>query len=205
MIIDIAVLLIFLICIILGAKKGFVHSIIGFLSYIISIIICMYLYTPFKNFLYSNPYFYEIIIDFQNNIASSINKYTFQEEGILPAVFSSALNSITGTVSEGLSEIAVSVIIAVIFMILIIISVKLIGKVLKLAVKLPVLKQFNSLLGAAIGGINGIIVCYIAAAVIMFFIVSEGNSLIAEQLNSSVIGAYFFKNNILINLLVGLG
>lgn len=205
MIIDIAVLLIFLICIILGAKKGFVHSIIGFFSYIISIVICMYLYTPFKNFLYSNPYFYGIITDFQNSISESINRYAFQEEGVLPAIFTTTVNSITGTVSQGLSEVTVSAIIAVIFMILIIISVKLLGRMLKIAVKLPVLKQCNSLLGAAIGGINGIIVCYIAAAVIMFFIVREDTSALAQQLNTSVIGAYFFKNNILINLLVGLG
>ena len=193
MIIDIAILLIFLVCIIWGAKKGFVRSIIGFFSYIISIIICMYMYTPFKNFLYTNPYFFGIIADFQNNIAESINRYAFQEEGVLPAIFSSALNTITGTVSEGLSEIAVSAIIAVIFMILIIISVKIIGKLLLVAVKLPVLKQFNGVLGGAIGGINGIIVCYIAAAVIMFFIVREETSLIAEQLNTSLIGAYFFN------------
>ena len=66
------------------------------------------------------------------------------------------------------------------------------------------LKQFNGLLGAAVGAVNGIIVCYIFGALILFLLLNSGNEQILNELNSSVIGEYFYKNNLLLNMLIGL-
>ncbi len=204
MVVDILIALIFVFCIILGAKKGFAKSIVGLCSYIVSLFIGMFFYTHFKDFLYSTPKIYQKIEMFKENISNSISNYALIKEGKLPAVFSGIINSATENISEALSEVAVSVIIAIIFMLLILIAIKILSRLLILAVKLPVLKQFNGILGGAIGGINGIIVCYIAAALLMFFVVSKNNVFISNQLETSLLATYFFENNVLINLFVGI-
>ncbi|MBQ3054187.1 MAG: CvpA family protein [Clostridia bacterium] len=204
MIIDIIVVALFLICIFFGVKKGFAKAVLGLFSYVVSGILALVFFDRFYDFLQSNSVTGEKLDQFKENVSGWIGSYIDVSDGDIPAIFKGTLTQLTDDVSVSLSNITVKAVCAVFFILAVIIVIKLLSKVITLAVKLPVLKQFNGILGGAVGAINGIIVCYILGAIILFFVLGSNSREISNQLSASVLGQYFYKNNIILNLLVGM-
>ena len=204
MIIDIAIILAFTVCVFLGAKKGFAKTVLGFCSYIVSVIAGIIFYDEFLDFLYSNAVSAGKIEEYREKITEKITGYMLSHGENVPAIFKKSLETATGDVAASIGEIAVETVVAVLFFVGIVILVKVLAKIITMVVKLPVLKQFNGLLGGAMGAVNGVIVCYILGAVVMFMFINSGSEWITKQLEVSALGGYFFKNNFLLNLLVGI-
>lgn len=202
MILDIILAVAFVFCIILGAKKGFAKTVMGFCSYIISLVLGTIFFDSFKEFIYDYEPIAGVITAFKQSIENSVQSYISVEE--LPVFIESSVRNMGNDIASGISFLIVESVIAVLFVVALIIAVKICAFLFCQVVKLPVLKQFNLLLGGAVGALNGIIVCYVLGSVLIFAFTGNENGFIVSQLEQSVAASYFYKNNVILNILVGM-
>ena len=76
-----------------------------------------------------------------------------------------------------------------------------IAKVLNIFSKLPVIKQFNRLGGALLGGIKGILILYIMIAIVTVFVPFEENGVIVQGIEESSFAGAMYEDNIILNLI----
>lgn len=103
--------------------------------------------------------------------------------------------------SEALTGIFVDVISLIIAFIIARIAIMLIVRVLSLFSELPLLKQFNKILGLGFGLIKGVLIILIVFAILTPFISVSPNGLLAEGIFGSEVGYYLYDNNILLKYL----
>lgn len=204
MILDLIFVLILAVCIIIGIKQGFVRSLLGIASLFVSIIAAVYLYKPFIDMLYGIPAVSGIIDSciesIKNAILSALG--TGETQNIPPVLgvfIGDMIASSNEAIATALAEAAFSCILVIVFIILVRIAIAVLVKALNLFTKLPVIKQFNGLLGGIMGLITGVIVCYIAATILFVWSNTEGGIWINEALASSAVAKHFFETNILIS------
>ncbi|MDP4118775.1 MAG: CvpA family protein [Bacillota bacterium] len=203
MVIDIITIAVFVFCVLAGAKRGFARAILGFFSYLVSCVIGFIFYNKISEMLYKWDVSSGIIKRFKENISDKVINYTQSHEGNMPVFFNKTVEKFNGNASEAISNAASHIAVSIVVIIGVIVAVKILSILLAAVVKLPVLKQCNSILGGAVGAINGVIVCYIFGALILFFLINANNTWIAGQLDKSVLGSYFYKNNLILNLIIG--
>lgn len=215
MLLDIIFLAIIIACIVWGAKRGIIKTVLGLSSFIVSIIAALLLYEPFMDLVYSNPAIAAVIDGFKSNIAQALmpspdyptsspelTEYTDK----IPAVFMALLgndiiNKGTLAMATAVADAIVYLITIVIFIIVIKILVSLLFKVFGVAAKLPVIKQANGLVGGILGFIIGIVLCWIAAAILSVFIGQGTTGWIVDSVESSRIARHFFQTNIIFSII----
>lgn len=215
MLLDIIFLAIIIACTVWGAKRGIIKTVLGLSSFIVSIIAALLLYQPFMDLIYSNPAIASVIDGFKANIVESmlpspyyppsppeLTDYT----GKIPALFMAILGN--DIISQGTEAAAYAVADAVVYLITIVIFiiaikllVSLLFKVFNVAAKLPVIKQANGLVGGILGLIIGVVLCWVAAAVISMFIGQGGTGWIIDSVESSRIAKHMFQTNIIFSIL----
>lgn len=204
MILDLIFMLIIAVSVIIGIKQGFVRSLLGIASLFVSIIAAVYLYQPFIDLLYGIPVVSgvidSIIESIKNAILSALGSGTVEN---LPPFLGTFMGN---KIAEGnemialaLAEAAFSCMLVIIFIILVRIAIAILVKALNLFTKLPVIKQFNGLLGGIMGLVTGIIICYIAATVLFVWSNAANGTWVNEALASSGIAKHFFETNALIS------
>ena len=72
MLLDIIFLAIIIACVIWGAKRGIIKTVLGLSSFVVSIIAALLLYQPFMDGICSNPAIASVIDGFKDNIAQAI-------------------------------------------------------------------------------------------------------------------------------------
>ena len=82
--------------------------------------------------------------------------------------------------------------------------IALLVKILNIVSKLPVIKQANKLLGMVAGICSGLLVCYIAAGIIMMLSPEGGALPIKESLETSRLAVKLCDKNIIYDLLKNL-
>ena len=204
MVLDLIFMIILAVSVIIGIKQGFVRSLLGIASLFVSIIAAVYLYRPFIDLLYGIPAVSGVI----DSIIESI------KNALLPALGSGMAENLPpflgafmgNKIAEGnemiaaaLAEAVFSCILVIIFIILVRFAIAILIKALNLVTKLPVIKQFNGLLGGIMGLITGIIICYITATVLFVFSGTDGGAWINNALASSGVAKHFFETNTLIS------
>ncbi len=202
MYLDILLIVAFAVCVFLGAKKGFAATIMGLCSYVVSIILGVVFFDSFKDIVYGYKPALELIEGFRQSVESAVQSYVSVDE--LPTFIESSVRNLGNGVASAISHLVIESVIAVSFIFLLIICIKICAFLIGKIVKIPVLKQFNMFLGGAVGALNGVVICYVLGALLIFAFTGNENSFLSSQLKNSVIGAYFFKNNIILNFLVGM-
>jgi len=204
MFVDILIILFFAFCVYRGIKKGFAQTVIGLCSYIVALIISVLFFDGVKGFLYTNSFTAGNIEKFRLGIAESIEANIVKGSADLPAFLKIKVGDMGGDFATEISLAVVEAVLAVLFFAFVLVAIKIFSVVISRIVKIPVLKQFNSILGGAVGALNGLFVCYIFGAILIFSLVNWGNQWFINQVDSSFMGEFFFKNNIILNILIGL-
>ena len=205
MILDIGCIIILAICVIIGMKQGFVKSLLGITSLFISIIASVYLYRPFIDLLYGIPSVSGVIDSTIESIKQAILSVigTGGTENLPPflgvIISGDVIAAGNEMVAHAIAEAVFSCILVIIFILLVRFGISIIIKTLNLFTKLPVIKQFNGLLGGIVGLFTGAMVCYIAAIILFVWSNTEGGAWINEALSVSGIAKHFFETNILIS------
>lgn len=201
MLFDVLMIASFVICVFIGAKKGFAKTLMGFLSYIVSIIIGFLFFDDFKAFLFDYDATRKIIDNFSSGVEKVVESYITTED--LPAFIESSVRNVSENMSAAVSLLIIESAIAILFVVMLIAAVKLVSFLATKIVKLPVLKQFDRFIGGLVGALNGVVVCYIIGALLIFVFAQYDNSFMSTQLDNSYISSYFFKNNMILNFIIG--
>ena len=205
MILDIGCVLILVICVISGMKQGFVKSLLGITSLFISIIASVYLYRPFIDLLYGIPAVSAVIDSAISGIKDAVLSIigTGGAENLPPflgvVISGDVMAAGSEMIAGAIAEAVFSCILVIIFILLVRLGIAAAVKTLNLFTKLPVIKQFNGLLGGITGLFTGLIVCYIAAIILFVWSNAESGAWINEALSVSGIAKHFFETNILIS------
>lgn len=203
-VIDFFIIIIVLVCIIAGYKRGLVNLIINLSAFIIALIIAIILYRPITNFIINNTEIkdnisnciYEKIKDediekTDNQIIQLANKY----------ILNDTKEKTAEIISENIAETIIEVLTFVVLITFIRISLIIINRVFSIITEIPIIKQFNKLGGVVYGALVGIFIIYLILAIMFFVIFVNNNGTIAQAINTSTISKILYNNNILLNII----
>lgn len=200
MIADVLTVLIALMFVAAGYKRGLMRTFVGLISYVLSIAAAALIYPAVSGAVMKTKLF--------ETITQMINKRLIEDaaKGIDPSAnaFSRYLSRGMESVTQGVSETAAQMVVSLIAFIVVLIAcrilVRLIINLFDVFSHLPVIKQCNSLGGAVFGGVCGVLVLYIIAAVLVVLAPSVNKGRIAKEIESSVFARELYENNVILNI-----
>lgn len=207
-VVDIIIIVVILLCIFDGYRKGLVGMLFSIVSFIISVILAFALFNPVASLIKNNTELDEniqtaIITNFTSEDSSEDNGsenlpdvITNYIEKTANDIKNSSIESVAVNISDtcvnGLSFFGIFLVARIVLFI--------ISKVANLIAELPLLKQVNKAGGFLIGIIKGLLIVYIVFAIISFLApVFEGSQLYSV-INESFIGNFMYDNNLLFKL-----
>jgi len=214
-------------CIAIGAWRGFVRTILGFVNFILAIFLTNMLYPHMGRFLRSIDGFFDALTATIRQ-TMGLDAFIYAETRAaeteiinalpLPAFFRDTLiennNSIihaaigaTGFVdyiAGFLAGIVINIISMVIVFIIVITGLFLLTKILNILTKLPIINTLNKLLGAAIGAIWGLLLTWLVLGVVVIYFSANSAIDIAEILEASVIAGPLNERNFALNFILRL-
>lgn len=210
-IIDLIIAGIIALCVIVGYTKGLTGALIKIVSFVLSLIIAFILYMPLSNYIINNTQIDNMI---ENTIRESILKnddQTKKEENMPTAItdyinqkVEDASNSVKENVINSTAKDVSQTIVRAGTWIMLFIIARIALIVLKfitaLIAKLPVIKQFDKLGGIIYGLLEGLVITYLALALISFITpMTKGN--LSSDINKSYIGSRMYNNNLLLKII----
>ena len=210
-IIDLIIAGIIALCVIVGYAKGLTGALIKIVSFVLSLIIAFILYMPLSNYIINNTQIDNMI---ENTIRESILKkddQTKKEENMPTAItdyinqkVEDASNSVKENVINSTAKDVSQTIVRAGTWIMLFLIARIALIVLKfitaLIAKLPVIKQFDKLGGIIYGLLEGLVITYLALALISFITpMTKGN--LSSDINKSYIGSRMYNNNLLLKII----
>jgi len=219
--VDLIIVLIIGLCIFNGYRKGLARCILKLVTSIIALFIAILLFRPFVNFVVNNT-----IID--ENIQLSLEKVMnngieerkdennndlVKEDSGIPKPIAEYLNSnLKNTAKQKQEEAVVSVarsaailIVEIACFISIYVIVKIILKILTILIdivsKLPIIRQFNEVGGFLYGIVEGVVIILLIMTGVAIVTPLTGAYEVATIILQSHLGAFFYNNNIILNLI----
>ncbi len=202
MIADIIIIIVVAVFVAAGYKAGLIRSFMGIASYVLSIIIAFLIYPVVSGFLGKTP-LYTYLTEMVNNnyVSENMQSPDMGMFGFFSKHMSEGLDAVATTVSEGIAALLINIIAFILVIVISRILLWIITKVLNVFSKLPVIKQFNRLGGALLGGIKGILILYIVFAIVTVFVPFEKNSAIVKNIEESSFAGAMYEDNIILNLI----
>ncbi len=111
------------------------------------------------------------------------------------------VNGIVNAIGDGLADMVLSVLCLIVLYFVLRLIMGALGMLLRKISELPVFKQVNKVSGLLLGALQGFITVYILFAVLTLFNFNPAFAPIFEGLESSMLAAGFYENNIIINFL----
>ena len=213
-IIDLIIVAIIGICLFLGYKRGLTGSLLRILSFVLAIIIAFILFKPVSNFIIEQTQvddtIYQAIQGKMTDVYANATNGTIVVEN-MPEVISDYINETieigSKNVEEASKEVARNVTIMIINVatwILVFIIAKIILSIVKLlskiVVNIPVIKQVDKVGGIIYGILEGMIIVYIAFALLTFIAPVLQTNTLSEQIQQSFIANIMYNNNILLKI-----
>ncbi|MCI9626098.1 MAG: CvpA family protein [Clostridia bacterium] len=208
MILD-AIFIAVLVCAVwIGVKRGFIRSIIGFITLLLSIVLAMFFYQRFLDFVQTVPFLRQLQEQISLTIAQTAAPMLADNLDTLPPfimrfipqeMVMSGVQNVCDWIAQSLTQ----VLLFLIFTILLHIVIRLCAMLLLALTHLPVIRQCNRLLGGGFGAVTGILLCYLLAAVIFIISMNPAYSWLSDELSRSIICSYFYTNNLIVNLVLG--
>lgn len=182
---DLVLVLILVISVFAGYKKGLVKLGTELVAGIVAIIITMILYKPVSNFIIRNT-------SIDGNIRNIIIENMINTEGVNMGqqIPNGLLQSEAGKISEGIIYTTTGIVLFLGIKIILSIVISL----LDFVAKLPILKQFNEVGGIIYGLVRGLIIVAIVAIVIEIIISINVENKLSEAVNSSYITKTICEN-----------
>lgn len=210
-IVDLVIVAVIALCIIIGYIRGLTGSLIKILSFVLSLVIAFVLFVPVSNFIINNT---QIDENIEKTIRETIisNEETTNQNETMPTAITDYINqkveeaadnakeSVVDSTAKDVSQTIVKAGTWIALFLLARIALVLLKFITNLITSLPVIKQFDKLGGIIYGLIEGLIITYLALALISF-ITPMTNRTLSENINKSYIGSKMYNNNILLNII----
>jgi uncharacterized membrane protein required for colicin V production len=217
--IDGAFLGIIVVSTLIALSKGFIRTLFGFASMIISLFLTYTIYPYVSEFIIKNT---EIFNAIKTKVISALNLEDIAKNAISPQAQIDVVNKLAipkklkdiliannntevykmmgvdgiGDYIGGVfATIAINVISFILVYFLISISLGIVVRVIDLISKLPVLHQINKMAGAILGSVIGVLIIWVVCTVFAVIMTVKVDSGIALVLDESSIGKFFFNTN----------
>lgn len=218
---DIIVVVIILVAISIGYKKGFIKTAFGVLSFFVAIAITFMFYKPVMVLLEEKTsirdsltgYFENTAIKYESaqSVSESGDKISENSGEVYIQNLPQTIVDLTGIneVKENAKTVVIKKIVDFIVKLLSILIVYIVAKIVLSIVVLvldsiaclPVLKQFNELLGLGLGAVLGIIQVYSLCAILMLISSMPIASGITNVINDSLFAHNLYNNNLILEIL----
>lgn len=204
MLADIIVLSVVVISVAVGYKRGLLKSLFSVISYVASIVLSFLFYPVLSELLMKTPLYTFLVEKIgENYLGGTAGSTAVSGENFFAQYLSSGIESATNGIAGAVAQLVVNIIAFVLIVIICKIAIRLIGNTLNIFTKLPVIKQFNRLGGAVAGGLIGIVILYIAFALMVAFAPLGSDSKVVTEIENSHLASEMYNNNILLNLING--
>lgn len=213
---DLIVIAIIALSVFIGVKRGFLRSVIGFLSIIISLILAVWTYPVVADVINNTEIKATITEAVENSLGEepTIAKEEKEEESgfsILPKTAQETIEkqkeAITETAiqttAQTVSTLAVNIISILLVFVVVRLIMFLISTTLGFITKLPVIKSVNRLLGGALGTLCGILSVYLILTLITFNTALNSNAAIGKAVKESYIASQMYDNNFIVDWISG--
>lgn len=209
LIVDLVIIGIIALCIIIGYVRGLTGSLIKILSFVLSLIIAFVLFVPVSNLVINNT---KVDEDIEKAIREIIIKEDTNKEEQMPEAITDYINvkieeaadqAKENIVNSTARDVSLTIVKAGTWIILFIIARILmifLKFITSLIAKLPVIKQCDKLGGIIYGLLEGLIITYVALAIISFIAPMTKGS-ISEKINESKLGSQMYNNNLLLKVI----
>ena len=199
---DIVAVLIVVAFIAIGYRSGLMKSLISIVSYVLSILLSFWIY-PIVSGTLKKTVVYKYLVDFigEKYISGSLPSETDGAWGMIWNYVGDGIETATTSIYGAIADLIIKIIAFLLVLIFFKIAIRLIGKVLNIFTKLPVIKQFNRLGGAVLGGGIGVVVLYIVAAVLVLLSPFDGDSKVMTEINNSTFASQLCENNVILEFL----
>ncbi|HHW69839.1 MAG TPA: CvpA family protein [Clostridiales bacterium] len=229
-ILDIAILAILTISVFIGIYNGFLVTVLNIIAHFASWILSFLFYPIVSKKLVANTNILERIVyytnvssriaDFEQKKLNILSLNTGEVKGILtdaqiPPPFNKIIltnltdHSLVGleTLGEYIDYTIANVIINILSFLIVFLIVRLVFSIIigiaKALKGVPVLKQLDSLLGAGLGLVRGVLLMYIVFSIIPLALTIAPVDFLIDIINSSKIASFFYKTNIITNFIRG--
>lgn len=198
---DIVLIAIIVLFVVLGIRKGFVKTVFGLCSIVISIALALSLHPIVSNVLEQSP-----VNDFvQEQVLGMLPEGEVTESLALPGFLQDTVSEAEAKTKDAIAGGIAGVALKIISMILVFILVQLILWILSLTLnlitKLPVIHGFNKLLGGVSGAVSGILVVYLVLGLLTFTTALDKTTAISEMVEDSLVASTMYENNLLFTAL----
>ena len=209
-IVDLVIVAVIALFVIIGYVKGLTGSLIKIVSFALSLVIAFMLFVPVSNFIINKTTIDENI---EKTIRETIISTEEEEkEETMPTAITDYINQKVeeaaesakqGIVDSTAKDVSITIVKAGTWIGLFLIAriaFIFLKFITSLITKLPVIKQFDKVGGIIYGLLEGLVITYLALALISF-ITPMTNGDLSDNINKSYIGSQMYNNNILLNII----
>ena len=211
--VDTIIVIILVYAVIQGFRRGFVHTFLHAVGWILAVVLGFVWYPHVIDFLKENTGYYDTV---RGMIAERIAEKTGSAadsamtgipeviRDLLDKAIDSASNAIANTLSASLANLIFNII----GFLAVAIAIKIILMLLTLLFSKEkrggVIGVTDGFLGLFAGGLKGTILIYILLALMVPVASLSGSSFLTDQIDGSVIGSYLYDNNLILMAVKGL-
>ncbi len=217
LIIDLIILAIFVVCILMGYKRGLTGSILKIVSFVLALVIAFILFKPVSSFVINHTNWDESLeqairqMALENEEETTTNDEQNEKKG-MPDVIINYINEAVEKAGEEAKEtiidstareVAVTIINGAVLISLFIIAriiLILVRGILNLLTELPIIKQFDKLGGIIYGLLQSLVIVYIILAIISFISPMIAETGIIKALQESYAGSILYNNNLILKI-----
>ena len=203
-IIDLVIVLIMLLFIFLGYKRGLVKVAFKLCTFFIAIIVAFVFYKPVAKLVIANT-------NIDETIETAITRKILPEGATetqevdlsqdLPSIILKNSSDTVQSISKSFTNTIIETACLLLIFIIVKIVLKFVTALADLIAKLPILKQFNKLGGTLYGIIEGLFIVFLGFAIISL-IAPMLDSSVLDAINSSTLGSICYNNNLLLKIIV---
>ena len=206
--IDIVIILILILNIISGYKKGLVNVIFNVFAFFAAIVITFILYKPISNMIIENTNIRETIklkiIDSQigdntnenQENKESDNKVTKYIEDAVQNAADETKSKVKETLAENISLKAIEILTWIVVFIITRTVLLLLKFFADGVANLPIIKQLNGIGGIVYGTAKGLIIVYLILTILFFVVSANSNGEIANAIDNSSVTKFLYDNNL---------
>ena len=203
-IIDLIIVLIMLLFIFLGYKRGLVKVAFKLCTFFIAIIVAFVFYKPVAKLVIANT-------NIDETIETAITRKILPEGATetqevdlsqdLPSIILKNSSDTVQSISKSFTNTIIETACLLLIFIIVKIVLKFVTALADLIAKLPILKQFNKLGGTLYGIIEGLFIVFLGFAIISL-IAHMLDTSVLDAINSSTLGSICYNNNLLLKIIV---
>ena len=214
-IIDVCIIILLILSIFLGYKKGLIGLAFKIASFFIAIIISLILYYPISNFIIQNTEIDNKIEEIIINQVLNDNEEKEQEqeqeqepeqnENLIVQQIEHYTNEVTENsvkiVAKNMAKTIINFSVIILIYIITRIVLLIFGSISDKIAEIPIIKQCNKLGGIVYGSIRGFLIIYLLFAIFVLISSFVDISQIINTINQSTIGRIIYENNLILKLL----